>query len=417
QKENNMNTSKKIYVYFDIHENPQFMGILLVQFIRGKEIASFEFNPSWLTTHPSQLLDPELQFFAGPQYSQKNNFGLFMDSAPDRWGRKLMQRREIILAKQENRPIRPLQQSDYLLGVYDKTRMGGLRFKLSPDGSFLNDNQTIPTPPWTQLRELENACRHLEKDASMIETKKWLSMLIAPGSSLGGARPKANVCDNQNNLWIAKFPNHNDSNNTSAWEYITMQMAKDIGLNTPEIRLEKFSKYGSTFLVKRFDRQKERRIHFASAMTLLNQTDGANATNNISYLDLAEFIVEHCTNITENLQELWTRMTFSIAVSNTDDHLQNHGFLLTDQGWTLSPVYDINPNPDGYGLSLNISDMDNSLDFHLAEEVAPYFRIDNNQMNTILKKIRTVVSHYKKYASCCHIPNNEIESMQNAFQY
>ena len=242
-------------------------------------------------------------------------------------------------------------------------------------------------------------------------------MLIAPGSSLGGARPKASVVDPQGNLWIAKFPSHNDTSNASAWEYATMMMARDIGLCIPEAKLENFSRYGSTYLVKRFDRQSGRRIHFASAMTLLGKTDGADAQSGSSYLELAEYMMRYGARPQEDLRELWARIVFSIAVSNTDDHLRNHGFLLTNSGWVLSPAYDINPNPRGYGLALNITEADNSLDFGLTREVAPFFRVNEKDAQTIIKKVCDIVSGWRSYADRTGIKKSEQDLMQNAFRY
>ncbi|MFA6931931.1 MAG: HipA domain-containing protein, partial [Lentisphaeria bacterium] len=230
-------------------------------------------------------------------------------------------------------------------------------------------------------------------------------------------RPKASVTDIGGNLWIAKFPAHNDTSNASAWEYATMQMARDAGLNVPQARLKKFSRFGSTFLVRRFDRRSKQRIHFASAMTLLGKSDGADARDGSTYLDLAEFIMQYGAKPKEDLRELWTRIVFSIAVSNTDDHLRNHGFLLTDSGWILSPVYDLNPNPQGYGLSLNISDYDNSLDFSLALEVTPLFRINKNSAADILNKVCSVVSAWRSYAERVGVSPSELEIMQTAFRF
>jgi len=414
-----MSNSKIIYVYFD-HlsqtESPVPLGVLSVQASRGKELFSFEFDKDWLRNNPTQSIDPDLQLYAGPQFTTKPNFGLFMDSAPDRWGRKLMQRRETIRVRRVDEKPNILNESDYLLGVYDETRMGALRFKTQPDGNFLNDDCAMAAPPWIRLRELEEACRHLDDDTSESEHEKWLSMLIAPGSSLGGARPKASVAAPDGTLWIAKFPSYNDNFNTAAWEYATMLMARDTGLNVPEFKEEKFSKFGSTFLVKRFDRQGKQRIHFASAMTLLGRTDGAGAQNGGGYLELAEFIMRYGATPDADLRELWTRIVFSIAVSNTDDHLRNHGFLLTDSGWTLSPAYDLNPNSQGQGLSLNVSDSDNSLNFALAMEVAPLFRVSVSDANAILKKVATTVAQWRRYAERSGLGHGEQEEMQTAFR-
>lgn len=414
-----MSTEKMIYVYFD-HRSPRqkpvFLGFLSVQTSRGKELFSFEFDREWLHDHPEQSLDPDLKLYAGPQFTTKPNFGLFMDSAPDRWGRKLMQRREAIRARKAAEKPNTLKESDYLLGVYDQTRMGALRFKTTPNGNYLNDDSAMAAPPWTRLRELEEACRHLETDGWLTEHEKWLSILIAPGSSLGGARPKASVSDPDGHLWIAKFPSHHDHVNTAAWEYATMLMARDAGLNVPEFRLENFSKFGSTFLAKRFDRRGTERRHFASAMTLLGKMDGTDAQGGGSYLEFAEFIMRYGAKPEADLRELWMRIVFSIAISNTDDHLRNHGFLLSESGWTLSPAYDLNPNPQGHGLALNVSDSDNSLDFSLAMEVAPLFRTNTSDANAILKNITATVSHWQTYAERSGISRTEQDEMKAAFR-
>ena len=414
-----MNSSKKIFVYWSPlgdGNQPELMGVLTAQNVRNKEVFSCEFDSEWLRRHPEIRLDPDLQHYAGLQYSAKANFGLFMDAAPDRWGRKLMMRRETIRARKAAEKPRTLLESDYLLGVYDETRMGALRFKLSPEGRFQNDDMAMAAPPWARLRELEEASRHLEDDALGTEHEKWLAMLLAPGSSLGGARPKACIVSPDGDLWIAKFPAKNDVVNTSAWEYATMLMARDAGLNVPEVRKETFSAKGSTFLVKRFDRVGTQRIHFASAMTLLGKTDGMDADSGCSYLDIAEFIIQQSVQPQQDLHELWRRIAFSIAVSNTDDHLRNHGFLLTGEGWRLSPVYDVNPNPQGLGLSLNISLDDNSLDFSLAREVAPFFRLKPQEANAILDNVRGVVANWRSYARRSGLDDDEMEMMASAFR-
>ncbi len=409
-----MSAGKNILVYWDhLASSPELFGVLTVQNIRNKEVFSFDFDESWLKRHPDyRCLDPELQFYGGTQFTGKVNFGLFMDSAPDRWGRKLMMRREAIRARKANEKPRVLLESDYLLGVYDETRMGALRFKLMETDGFLNDNAAMAAPPWARLRELEEASRNLENDTLTSDHEKWLAVLMAPGSSLGGARPKASITSPKGELWIAKFPSKRDVGNTSAWEYATMQMARDAGLNTPEVKLETFSRNGSTFLSRRFDRLNGQRIHFASAMTLLGKNDGDSEN---SYLELAEFIVSQGASPKEDLAELWKRIVFSIAVSNTDDHLRNHGFLLTPHGWRLSPVYDLNPNPEGTGLSLNITEDDNSLDFELALEIAPYFRLNANEASTILRSIQQVVTNWRGYARRNGISNADMDQMAPAF--
>lgn len=416
------NASKTIYVY--AHwlelEKPVLMGQLNAQSVRGKEIFSFEFSPDWLKLRSAQMIDPDLQHYPGRQYSDsvKSNFGIFLDSSPDRWGRQLLRRREAIRARREGRPFHQLTESDYLLEVHDETRMGALRFKLDESGDFVSRDSELPAPPWTSLRELEAACLHYEEEApSDDEHEKWITMLLAPGSSLGGTRPKANVMDNEGNLWIAKFPSRADSSNTGAWEMVAYELARQSGLELPECRIERFSGNGSTFLTRRFDRESRKRIHFASAMTLLGRTDGDNHATGCSYLDLAQFIIQYGASPKKNLEELWRRIVFNIAISNTDDHLRNHGFLLTPQGWILSPAYDINPNPHRGGLALNISLEDNSLDFDLALSVAPQFRVKLSQAQETVKMVKNVVGHWKDTALKLKITRSEIESMAPAFHF
>lgn len=273
----------------------------------------------------------------------KAMFGFFADSCPDRWGRVLMKRREAAQAKKEDRKPRELREIDFLLGVYDESRMGALRFKLEENGPFLSDDKGMATPPWANLRTLEEAARAFDKDENALD-EKWLKQLIGPGSSLGGARPKATVQGIDGALWIAKFPSKHDEVDSGAWEMVTHDLAVMCNLDVPEAKLEKFSKLGSTFLVKRFDRDGEKRIHFASAMTMLGKTDGASGSDGTSYLDIASFIKSNGAAPNKDLKELWKRIVFNMAVSNTDDHLRNHGFLLTSDGWRLSPLYDVNPS-------------------------------------------------------------------------
>lgn len=283
-----------------------------------------------------------------------------------------------------------LYDSDYLLGVYDETRMGGIRFKINPDGPFLSDNKETAAPPWATLRTLEKASRNFESDESGL-TEKWLNQLIKPGSSLGGARPKATVVDTKDQLWIAKFPSRNDENDTGAWEMVAHDLAGLCGLNVPEAKLEKFSNLGSTYLIKRFDRVLNKRVHFASAMTLLGKTDGASAADGTSYLDMAAFIKSYGARPKQDLLELWKRIVFNMAVTNTDDHLRNHAFILTEQGWILSPLYDVNPVPYGDELSLNVDEEDNSISIELAISTAVRFGISETDAKDYAKNILVIV--------------------------
>jgi serine/threonine-protein kinase HipA len=392
------------------------LGILSVTHIKGREVFSFGYDKQWLNRGHAQMLDPDLQLFTGPQYlaPDKKNFGIFLDSSPDRWGRVLMKRREAIVARLEKRKEKTLSQEDFLLGVFDQQRMGALRFKLSENGPFLNNNADLAAPPWTSLRELEFASMQLEKETlSDTESLKWLNMLFAPGASLGGARPKAGVTDEKGNLWIAKFPAAGDRADTGAWEMVANELAKDAGLEFATGQAKRFNDKRHVYLSKRFDRiGTKRRLHFASAMTLLGQRDDAEG---LSYLDLAAFIIKNGADPKADLEELWRRIVFNIAVKNTDDHLRNHGFLLTAGGWSLSPAYDVNPNEQGRGLTLNISETDNALDFGLALSVAKYFRVEKNA-ESILKRVRRSVAKWKTVAKKYGVTASEISAMANAFE-
>lgn len=384
---------KIIYVYDNFSEDvPCLIGRLYVGVIKGGETYSFEYDVDWLVRNKMKVsLDPQLQPFTGRQFpTGKNIFGIFADASPDRWGRVLMNKRERIIAGKEGRKPRKLYDSDYLLGVYDETRMGGIRFKLDVNGPFLSDDKENGVPPWAYLRTLEEAARNYENDETGI-TDQWINQLIKPGSSLGGARPKATVIDTQGRLWIAKFPSKNDESDTGAWEKVVHDLAGLCGLNVPESKLEKFSKYGSTFLVRRFDRDEKRRIHFASAMTLLGKTDGASAEDGTSYLDIVSFIKAYSSNPKADLLELWKRIVFNMAVTNTDDHLRNHAFIFGKNGWELSPLYDVNPVPYGDELSLLVDDEDNHISMELAVNTANRFGIQREVAEKIVSEIQKVV--------------------------
>ncbi len=413
---------KQIYVYSDWgrSKSPVLIGVLSATHSRKKEIFSFEYSTEWLDLKFCMIIDPDLQFYRGTQYltNEKSNFALFLDSSPDRWGRLLMRRKEAAVARQEKRKEKYLQESDYLLGVYDEQRMGALRFKASEDGVFLNDSTHLAIPPWASLRELEYASLQIERNDITDDPDylKWLNMLISPGSSLGGARPKAGVIDTDNNLWIAKFSSRNDEKDIGAWEMVVNELAKNAGLSVAKGMIRKFSGRHHTYLTQRFDRDnKGNRTHFASAMTMLGYQDGDDAQDGISYLEIVEFLIQHGSSIDNDLEELWRRIVFFISVSNTDDHLRNHGFLLTENGWTLSPAYDINPVEFGTGLSLNISENDNSLNLDVAREVAPYFRLSEQKTDKIIRQVIESVSEWKNYAEKYNIPKSEQTVMEKAF--
>ena len=379
--------------------DPLLIGVLHSDRLRGKEIFSFEYDENWLKNGPSQLLDPNFQLYSGLHYlnEDQDNFGMFLDSSPDRWGRILMRRREAAMARNEYRTEQKLFETDYLLGVYDGHRMGALRFKLEEDGPFLNDNREMASPPWTSIRELEQISLRLEEEDVIDDPEylKWLGMLVAPGASLGGARPKASIVDNDGRLWIAKFPSRNDQGDIGGWEIVTYELAIAAGINMAESKAQKFSSDNYTFLTKRFDRtDNNERIHFASAITMLSYKDGQDHTDGASYLELVDFIMTNGASVDQDLEELWRRIVFSICVTNTDDHLRNHGFILTDGGWLISPAYDINPVETGSGLKLNISDSDNSLDLDLALDVCEFFRLEEDRAKEIIAEIKSAVRNW-----------------------
>lgn len=410
-----------IHVYADWKQigGPRKMGILYSEIARGDEIFSFEYDKDWLQSPHSTTLDPDLRLYEHAQYIPANEgkelFGLFTDSAPDKWGKLLMRRREAAYARIEDRPEKRFLSSDYMLGVYDTQRMGGLRYKLSEDGEFLNSDQRLAAPPMAHLRELEGISRRLESDDAVDDPEylDWLNQLIAPGSSLGGARPKAGVVDANGDLWIAKFPSQSDLYDVGAWEMVAHEMAREIGIAVPEARIEKFASDQNTFLIKRFDRQGDERIHFTSAMTMLGQVD---FTDDASYIDVAEWIIVNSASPNEDLEELFKRMVFNVCISNVDDHLRNHGFVLTEDGWRLSPAYDMNPIADGGGLRLNISENFNALDLDLCLEVSEQFRLSKDQTIKIIGKCKQVTGTFETVAKRNGIGKGDILLVSQAFK-
>lgn len=401
--------------------SPKVMGTLHATLSRGKETFQFEYDKEWLASSDAQMLDPQLQFYEGPQYPRDDhpNFGLFLDSSPDRWGRLLMQRREAQMARLEKRDRVHLHETDYLLGVFDGHRMGALRFRYSEDTAFLDDNVDMASPPWARLRDLEYASLQLENDNAEEEAEymQWLKMLIAPGGSLGGARPKASVVDEQGQLWIAKFPSQRDDVNIGKWEYVVYELAQLAKIEVATSRYQRFSGRHDTFITKRFDRTKTgERIHFASAMTLLGRKDGEGGDAGVSYLDLAEFLIQHGARTNDDLEQLWRRILFNVCVSNVDDHLRNHGFLLAEKGWVLSPAYDMNPSATSNGLTLNISKEDNAQNIELVLEVAPTFRIATERAHEIVSEVVSAVKSWEKIARQYGLSSGEISRMSFAFR-
>jgi len=376
----------------------------------------FHYEEAWLT-HPQRFdIDPDLSldqsvFHPNPV---QGNFGVFLDSSPDRWGQTLMKRREAMEAKDEGRQARTLYAWDYLIGVQDQTRQGALRFKYSDSNVFLASH-ALSAPPVTQLAELENIARQLsdKKIDDLDSLRKWLRVLVAPGASLGGARPKANFTEQDGSLWIAKFPAKDDDRDIGAWEMLAHHLATRANIQMPEAKLLKLGNPYRTFAVKRFDRGYGQRMHYASAMTMLKQESSDDA----SYLDIAQFIMTRGArgSVKEDLAQLFRRVVFNVAISNRDDHLRNHGFILGPSGWRLSPAFDLNPNIDKAEHALNLDVNDNRPQVDGLISTAAYYELTHDQAKQIIREVFVVVSTWEAVASSLKITRAEIELMRSAF--
>ncbi len=389
------------------------------------EIFDFTFDSAVLsdTSLLKYRLDPGLGYFTGTQFPKdgRSLFGVFKGSIPDRQGEMLSRRRfernkRLGTIPQNGR----LQQADFLLGVHDAFRSGALRYKRTPEGAFLDDSDRNAAPSFARLRELETANRALEasSDSDDPATDQWLRLLVAPGASLGGARPKATVVDPEGHLWIAKLASVRDRYGVGAWELVVNRLAERSGLRVPLADARTFGGSEHTFMTRRFDRRTlDDRIHFASAMTLTGHADGDDATSGASYLEIAEVIMSQGAVPREDLGKLWSRIAFNVMVSNTDDHLRNHGFLLTPGvGWRLSPAYDMNPVPGATGLCLNISESDNALDLGLIRSVAPYFRMSDKQATATIDRLANAVRGWREIANSVGLSRSEQDEMAPAFR-
>ena len=404
----------KIYVYAG-WENNKKIGTIYSDILNGSEIISFEYENEWLREHPNLMLDPNIPLTPYRSYSpDKILFGAFQDSCPDRWGRTLIDRRESTMAISEHRRPRKFFETGYLLGLQDICRSGGFRFKTDENGAFLGDEDKA-IPPISSIRELEQISLGYEKG----QDNRWIHQLVNPGSSLGGARPKANIRDIDGTLWIAKFPSKNDSYDVGAWEKTVHDMEKMCNIPVPESNLHRYSDYGSTFFVKRFDRTyqngKEERIHFASAMTMLGMRDGK--TDGVGYLDLVDIISRLSKQPNKDLEQLFRRVIFDISVSNQDNHLRNHGFLLSNNQWTLSPSYDMNPvhNADYLSLYIDLDDGYRSLDKAL--QTASFYHLTSEQGVNIIKEITSIVAEsWRSLATKNGISESEKNLMSSSFE-
>jgi serine/threonine-protein kinase HipA len=406
---------KTIYVYADFDWLPaiELIGELSYESLRGSDSYSFKYHSDWLGNHGSLFLSDDLNNYPGMQYTQPDHdiFGCFADALPDRWGRTLLNRHEQVMALAENRPVRRLSSFDYLTGIDDFSRMGGFRFKSTLEGEFINVSQSLRIPPLTDIRDLIAASKEIEKseDEKLLPEMKWIAQLVHPGSSLGGARPKASVVDEQKSLYIAKFPSRKDDYDVGLWEHFAHRLADAAGINVANTRVISTGDKYHTLLSQRFDRKADgERIHFASAMTLLGLTDGDNAANGHGYLDIVDFIIQHCRDVESNLQELYRRVAFNICVGNADDHFRNHGFLLTQRGWTLSPAYDINPTLSDY-QSLMISGTTNRSDLLLLLDACEDYMLPRPTAEYIISEVKSAMSSWRHLAVQLGASKREID--------
>lgn len=412
---------QKLYIYacFDWLTEPLLMGELGYESLRGSDSYSFRFDDEWLRKYGMLFLSADLRCYPGLQYTQPGHdiFGCFADALPDRWGRTLVARREQLLAAEEQRPVRRLTSFDYLTGIDDFSRMGALRFKLSPDGDFINADVALRIPPVADIRALVAASHEIERseDCNMLPEKRWIQQLVNPGSSLGGARPKAGVLDDEGRLCVAKFPSRNDDYDVALWEHLCHLLAREAGITVADTHVLSVGERHHVFLSHRFDRTLDgRRRHFASAMTLLGLTDGCNAATGNGYLDIVDFILQHCCDIEWNLRQLYRRVAFNIAIGNSDDHFRNHGFLLTSRGWTLSSAYDLNPTlSDTQSLLINRDS--NLADLSLLLASSEEYMISRAEADKIIQEVKSSVEKWQTVARRLKIVQREIDYFNYVF--
>jgi serine/threonine-protein kinase HipA len=376
----------------------------------------FQYDKAWLNDPRAFALDPDLSLDTHPFFPKPElgNFGVFLDSSPDRWGQTLMKRREALQAKDQKRPAKTLCAWDFLIGVQDVTRQGALRFRKSGTSIFLGD-EAFAAPPVTTLRDLESVAWQLTQRRidDLDALRKWLTVLVAPGASLGGARPKANFTELDGSLWIGKFPARDDDRDVGAWEFVTHQMAQRAGIDVPDAKLLRLGGDFHTFCVQRFDRVSGRRRFFASAMTLLRKEQSEGT----SYLELAQFLRTRgdASAVQSDLIQLFKRVVFNVAVGNRDDHLRNHGFVLSTTGWRLAPAFDVNPNIDKAEHVLNIDDQDNRPDLQTVLSTAAFYGLSMPQARQIVNEVLSAVDPWRDIANQARISRADIELTAAAF--
>lgn len=405
--------SRQINVHIALGNETHTVGRLWCHFRKGRENASFEYDDRWLANPERFALEPALSLTAGAFHSGGTVFGSIGDSAPDRWGRVLMRRAESQRARTTNETPRTLGEPDYLLGVTDEARQGALRFSVHDEGPFLAPSEGRTIPPLIELPRLLSATERYLDDR---ENPDDLRLLLAPGSSLGGARPKASVRDHDQHLAIAKFPSRFDEENVVVWEAVALELAAKSGLTLPDSRLLEISGK-RVLLTRRFDRSGDGRVPFLSAMSML----GAADNDQRSYLEIADAIRRYGAKPTVDLAQLWRRIVFNILVSNTDDHLRNHGFLYErGKGWRLSPAYDLNPVPVEQKpriLSTSVTLDDPTASLELALSVARDFRLADEDARTIVRQVGAAISDWRTVARNHQLSTREIDRMGSAFDH
>ena len=411
-------TSLFVYADLDWLDTPQLIGELSCDSVRGSETYGFSYDKEWLAKYGDVFLSEDLQNYPGLQYTrpERDIFACFSDALPDRWGRTLLNRREQIAASDAKRPVHRLTSFDYLMGIDDESRMGGFRFTETPGGKFINCEVSLRVPPLASVRELMHAAHEIEasEEKHLLPSKKWLAQLLHPGTSLGGARPKASVIDEDGRLTVAKFPSRKDDYDVGLWEHFCHVMGRKAKLNVAETSTISGEDY-HILLSKRFDRNEcGKRIHFASALTLLGLTDGDNASTGFGYPDIVDFIIRHGSNVEQNLEELYRRVAFYIIVGNSDDHFRNHGFLLTHKGWELSPAYDINPTlSDSQSLLINRSTSESDLNTLLSS--AEDYMLSTEKANTIIDEVKSAMKSWRSEARKLGLPQRDIDLFAQRF--
>jgi serine/threonine-protein kinase HipA len=405
----------KTYVYVDLGGTSILVGSLWSRSRKGQESASFEYQKTWLENPKRFSLEPALMLGPGPYHTDEGKalFGAIGDSAPDRWGRALMRRAERRQAGLERRASRTLKEIDYLLMVDDEARQGALRFAKSDGGSFVREGGQARIPPLIELPRLLAAAEHFDEEQ---ETEEEIRLLLAPGSSLGGARPKASVRSADGQLLIAKFPHKADETSAVLWEALALKLATKGGIRAASWKLEQVSRK-PTLLLSRFDREGKRRLPFLSAMSML----GARDRETHSYLELVDALRQHGAQVERDLEQLWRRIVFYVLISNTDDHLRNLGFLYSgDAGWILSPAYDLNPvsvevKPRVLTTNIDLDDGTASIDLVLS--VAEYFGLSSRRARTVVAEVAKAVGPWRREAAGLGIARTEIEKMSSAFDH